>query len=795
MLHDLRDAVRMLIRTPWTSAAIVLSLGIGTGANAAVYSALDALVFRAPSGVADPARLVDVFTSQINGGTYGSSSYPDFLSIGAAPSLARAAAFEERDETELRLGARTVLARVTAVSEDFWGVLGATAYLGRWPDPRAAEPDGAVISFDLWSALGADRQVAGATATIAGQPWRIAGVAPPHFHGLHLDRVTDLWVPLDSRLRQEGRGDRRLAIVGRLRPGAGIEQLQASLTGISTELSRRLPETNAGTIRSEDEPRRFTAVPYSRVDPAVRQKARLLAFVLLGGACLLLLSACVNAGSLLVSRGISRRVELAVRMALGAHRARLVRALVAEGLILALSGAIAGVGAAAWTAGAIPALFAPEQARLLDTRVDPVVMLVAMLVGLAAGVVLGLVPALASTRSLEAEVVRGDPGGVGECRTGARLRMALVGAQLAFSMIFIIESILVGSVIDSALRIDSAPMGRPIVFAWVETYDPNYREAAFPRIRHLPSVEMAGWVGRPPLTRAARREFRIERGSATEAAQFDVNFASAGFFVATYIPVIDGRLFTADDDRTEARVALVNETLAQRYFADRAVGHVLTDATGNAVQIVGVVRTQTYRAFEGSPRPMVYYPMSRATSRGFYAVVRTRYAGVEPELLEALRASGETTALQVSTLDALLSRALAADRLIVTLLWACGLIALGLAGVGAYAVLGDAARRRGREIALRIALGAGPLQIVRVVFGGALAPVLAGLVAGALGAELLVRVARSQVYGLPSLNAALIVRVAAGLLLVVGAAVIPAARRALRVSPAIALREHPESSV
>jgi putative ABC transport system permease protein len=411
MLHDLRQALRNLSRTPWLAGVIVLSVAVGTGANAAVYSAMDALLFRAPAGVIEPAGLVDIYTSQTNGATYGASSYPDFVSFTADAPLEAAAALDERAEEMLRLGDATVNARVAAVSENFWDVLRAHPQLGRWP--RGDRPQDVVIGFDAWQALGAPADVLGRSLTIGGRGYTVVGIAPRRFRGLHLDRVFGAWTLLETDRRNSGRGVRRLKIVGRLAARASLEDLQRSLDQTSRILAESHPETNQGTIRSADEPRRFTALPYSRLGPDLRSQAELLAAVLLGATCLLLLSACVNAGSLLLSRGIARRTELTIKMALGAGRARLMRQLIIESVILALTGAAGGLLTAMWTAGSIPALFAPEHARLLDTRVEPLVMWLTITVGIAAGVLCGIAPAVHSTRSLSPNVLRGDPAGLG----------------------------------------------------------------------------------------------------------------------------------------------------------------------------------------------------------------------------------------------------------------------------------------------------------------------------------------------------------------------------------------------
>src|SRR5262245_37222051 len=512
----MRDTWRALPRSRGMTATIVLSLALGTGANAAVYSAIDALLFRPPPAVADPATLADLFTSQINGATYGFSSYADFQSMGAADGLDGAAAVEDRDERGFRLGDTSAAPRVAAVTENFWTLLRLTPYAGEW---RAG---GVVISFDLWQRLlNGDAGVVGRTVTVDGRAYVVAAVAPPGFRGLHLDRVFDVWVPLTADAGAGGRGDRHFRIIGRLAPGAELPRVQASLDGIAASLAREHPATNMGTLRTVDEPRRMTAAGYSRLDPSVRWRTTMLSAALVGATLLMLLSDCVNTGSLLLSRGLARRTELTIKTALGADRARLMRQILIESVALSGAGAALGVVAAGWTAGAIPALFAPDHARLLDTRVDPRVMAVTMGAGVLTGVLCGLVPAVVSTRALAAGALRGDASRIGERPGGARLRLALVGAQLALSTIFLIGGALLTSIVDTALGRDRSPAAGEVTVAAIESYDPDFRGKVEAELRRTPGVEVVGWVTTAPLGRTARRTYLVSRGAAVEPVDID----------------------------------------------------------------------------------------------------------------------------------------------------------------------------------------------------------------------------------------------------------------------------------
>src|SRR5262245_17680010 len=273
--RDVRDAWRSLIRHRGFSASIVLSIALGVGANAAVYGAIDALLFRPPAGVAEPGTLADLFTSQLNGGTYGPSSYDDYESIAAQGGFAGVTAIDDRAEQAVRLGDRASAPRIAAVTANYWSLLRLQPYAGQW------SAGGAVLSFDAWQLLGGDPAAIGRTVAIAGREYRLAAVAPRGFRGLHLDRVFDAWIPLGPEAGAGGRGDRHLRLVARL--GArDLGAVQSSLSSLAGDLARAHPDTNLGTLRTPDEPRRFTALPYSRLDPAVRWRTVMLAGALAG---------------------------------------------------------------------------------------------------------------------------------------------------------------------------------------------------------------------------------------------------------------------------------------------------------------------------------------------------------------------------------------------------------------------------------------------------------------------------------------------------------------------------------
>jgi hypothetical protein len=392
-------------------------------------------------------------------------------------------------------------------------------------------------------------------------------------------------------------------------------------------------------------------------------------------------------------------------------------------------------------------------------------------------------------------VLRGDAARIGERQGGARLRLFLVGAQLALSTIFLIAAALLSAVVDTSLGTQHSRAAGELTVATVElppggASGADYRETATRELRRMPAADAVGWVSSPPAARTARRTFRIARGDVAELVELDVNFASREYFRALYLSVIEGRPFAQNDAAERDDAVIVNDALAQRYFAGRAVGQRLTDARGKTSEIVGVVQTRSYHAFDGPPAPMVYYPISQSIGRAFAAVVRSKaYANADAPVAAALHRTAGGATVVVLSFDAYLARALAPDRLIARLAGACGVTALVLAVVGVYGVLGDLVRRRRREIGLRVALGASPRHVLQNVLGPGLLPTAVGIAAGIAGAVIASRVARSFVYELPTPDPGLTAATAAALLLVVAAAVVPQALRALRINPILVLRD------
>ena len=803
ILEDVRAAARSVLRARGLTFVLLLSLGLGTGANAAVYSVVNALLFRPPQGVTDAVRLISIHTTQFDGSPYGASSWNDFLSIRTeVPTLQAVAAYDDRTTGNVRLGECVRLVRSAAVTVDFFSTLGMGAAAGRLLDPSDWRPQSpaAVISASLWDECGRP-SLNEATVGIGAEAYRVVGVTPERFRGLQGDRLTDVWILLKDE-EAGGRGDRRLSLIARVRNGHTPDEVNQQLDRLSTTLAERFPVTNKGLQGDPERPRRMQAVAYSPLQPEARRRGEALAAIIGGAVVLLLVSACCNAGTLLLSRGFARRRELAVKMALGASRARLFRQVLYESLFIALAAAAAGLLLAWWTLQAIPSLFSPEHAALLDTRLPPVLILVALVIATVAGFAFGIPPAVHATSSGAATVLRGDAGAVAGDRGGRWLRASIVGAQLTVSTVLLLAAGLLVLGVRAALDAEPGFPAREVVVVTLENpgrfIDP-LRGIAFQRalvgsLKARDDVAAVGWAGVAPLIAPPEDTFRIAAGAAdvSDAVSLDVNVVSASYFAALGMQVIEGRGFSEHDRALTEPVVIVGELLARRFFGSSATQQHLIDASGERLRIVGVVREPRYRALQSAARPTVYYPVTqRYQAQGNLLIVsRGEVATVLEALPRIIRSiDREANVQRLTTMDRHLSEALAIDRLTTVLVAVCGALALFMAVVGVYGVMSDAVGRRTREIGLRVALGAARLQIARMVFAEAMLVSLIGIAAGFVVAIAGRQAVAAFAAAGPAWDAASVALPLGLLAIVVAVAAIGPLRRALSVSAAVALRE------
>ncbi len=814
---DLRLALRVLAKSPGFTAFATLSLALGIGAATALFTLLNAALLRPLPG-RDPAGLVTVYTSDSSGPLYGTSSYPDYLDFRARTEVFSGLAAHTLRPVLLTADGTSERAVAALVSGNLFDVLGQNAQLGRVL--RAdEEPPGQypliVLSDAFWRRRwGADPGVVGRAVALNGQPFTIVGVAAPGFTGLVRGVGVELFAPLAMSPTLGGgtldqRGSRDLMLLGRLAPGTGIDAARASLAIVGRQLHAAHPTS---WTNKRNEPRVVSVLPEhaSRLLPQLRLPVTAFLGVLFALVGLVLLLACSNVASLLLARASARRRELAVRVALGASRARLLRQLLAESLLLALLSGALGVALALVASKLFGALRLPLPVTpALGLAIDGRVLLFALGVTLATQLLFGLAPAWRAAQACPSDALKGAADAPSARRRPA-VRDILVTAQVAGSLVLLVVAGLLAHSLAKAHALDPGfdPRGTVVFSIDLDSrgYDAArgrvFQDALEAKLGALPGVEAVGLATRLPLTLGGgRRSLAVEGYQAAPDEDMEVDFSivSPGYFGATRTPFVAGRGFAAADAGGPGAV-VVNEAFARRFWPGRdARGRRLLVARQVAgeqreapLEVVGVVRDGKINSVGEQPTPCVFYPLSHLYDGQTSVIVR---AGGDPSaLVRALRrVVGEMDpslpVYDVRTLAAHLDTALLPMRAAAWLAALTGCVGLGLAALGLYGVLSYAVARRTREIGVRVALGARRADVVAHFLrqGLRLAGLGAGL--GLLCAWGLTRFLRFLLYAVDPLDPLTLAAVSGLLLVVAAAACLVPAARAARVEPVVALRD------
>jgi predicted permease len=807
LLQDVRYALRVLARAPAFTAIALVTLAIGVGANATVFSFISALLLRPAPGVADPRSLVSIYTSDFSSGPYGDSSYPDFLSLKAeAPAFESMAAAQDDAIGIVQAGNAVERVRMSRVTGAYFTVLGLHPVIGRLlaeADTHAGAPPVAVIGFNLWKRLFENVQILGTALKVNGIAYEVVGVAPESFEGLDLGRAFEIWTPLlppaDS---PEERGNRNFSIIGRLRRGIPLGEAQAQVSAIAARLARDFPKTNLGTLAAPREPRPMLALRHTRIGPEFRGMVAQISAILMAAVGLVLLIACANIASLLLSRAAARSREMAIRIALGAGRHRIMRQLLTESLLVGIVGGALGLLFSLWTADLLPSFFPAEQARMLDTSLDARVFLFVLSVSLISSVIFGLAPALQAARPISGATLRGGAERVSDGPTGTRLRRVLVASQVALAVVLLVSAALLVQSLVNAVHADLGFGTTNAVIASMEVpaseFPPErglgYYASVVERVKSLSGVEAAAVTRSLPLSRRSRRGFRVEgyEFRPGEDRELTINVVGSEYFETMRITLLAGRTFDSRDSANARPAAIVDDLLARKYFHGRAVGRQLIDSGGTSLEVIGVVGSVKNLTPQDPAVPTVYYPLAQNYEPRMTLVARTTgnpRAMIDPIRREMQSVNRSVPVFRTITLSSHLSEAVAGDRLTATLVGVCGGMALLLAAIGLYGVIAYAVARRLREFGVRLALGAQPHHIVRLVLGEGLGITVGGLVLGVVGAAAATPALRSFLYGVNAADPATYAAVTSVLAIVAVIAGLAPARRALRVEPNLVLRQ------
>lgn len=813
--RDLLYAFRTLRKTPGYVAVAVLTLAIGVGANTTVFALVNMLLFRPPA-VEKPSELLQVYeTSQ--GDSLGDFSkfspfcYPDYRDMRDRNQVFSSVALY--NAYEIRFGEEGPGEQLLGqyATGNYFATLGVQPRLGRLftaDDDRFGATPVAVLSERLWrNKFQSDPAIAGKVVTLNRTKYTVAGVAPEKFQGTMVGLVPDVWVPIhsvaetgNSRWLVESREGRSMWVIGRLKPGVTREQAFANLQAIAAQWRSEHPETNKG--------RDVSLTEVSMLPGGVRANVQAFAAVLLVLVSLLLLIACANMANLALARADARRREVGVRLALGAGRWTILRQLLVESLLVALAGGGAGLAAAAWLGGFLSGRleFAPIPIYV-DLSADYRVAAFAFGAAIMASLIFGLGPAWRASRLDLVPALKEGTAGAGLSRS--RTRRFLVTAQVAVSTVLLVCAGLCLRSLAQTNAIDPGfdpARGLTAAISMPEREFPaadreNFFRVGLERIRALPGVEAAGLTEVLPLQFEIRTSgIAIEGQSEVDddhLPEIDTSAIGPGYFAALGVPVLAGREFTDQDNAQAPRVAIVNQSFARKYFGNQSpVGKRLWGLSKRKryeMQIVGVVKDGKYRTLGEDPRPY-YWEAGQQSRGGFERVTLVVRTTGDPGALGAvlrreLEAVNRNVPVDIRTLAERMQTALLPAKALAAVLGTFGALGLVLAAVGIYGVITYLTGRRTHEIGVRIALGAKPADILRLVLGQGAWLAGLGLGVGVIGAALAARLISSMLYGVSPTDPLTFAAVAGVLAAVALAANWIPARRAAKVDPIRALRQ------
>ncbi|HKB71507.1 MAG TPA: ABC transporter permease [Thermoanaerobaculia bacterium] len=793
---DVRYALRSLRKSPGFAAVAIATLALGIGANTAIFSAVDAVVLR-PLPYREPDRLAMLWERRPDR-DHVFASYPDFRDWRERTrSFAGMAAYSDWTFNLTGAGAPEHV-ESAVVSASFFRVLGLAPEAGRDFLPEEdvkGRGDVAVLAHDFFvRRFGGDRAAVGRTITLDGKSFTIVGVAPAGIRLPSLSATTAIFVPMANGRGFENRGGHYLSVVARLKPGVRLAAARSDLASVARRLQRLYPATNAN--RSSD------AFP---LPVEIAGRARSALYVLFGAVFLLLMIASVNVANMLLSRATARRREIAVRAAIGAGRGRIVAQLLAESVVLASIGGALGVGLAVGGVALIRAFGPGDIPRLDQVRVDGVALAYASAISLATGLLFGVAPALHAVRGrLYESLKQGDPRAAAPESRAGRL---LVVAEFALSVMLLLGA---GLMLKSFWRLRAVDPG--FRSDGILTGELDFPESRYPRgrdiaafgdrllalVRALPGVRSAGAISNLPLRgdRQMNLSFVVEGRPVDRGNPLLAVYASTtpGFFSTVGLPLLRGRDFRESDTRESPKVAIVNRRLADNVFPgqDPVGRRISLEDPPDWFTIVGVVGDARTEALASAAPNQLYMPYSQNAQSGMAVALRTvgDPDAAAAELRRAVAAvDPEEAVYGVLTMDEIVGAATGQPRFRALLTGLFAGLALLLAAIGIYGVLSYSVARRVHEIGIRVALGAGRSDVLRLVVGRGMLLAAAGVGVGLAGGALAGRFLAGLLYGVAPADPVTFVAVPAVLMSVALGACLAPAVRALRVDPTVALRE------
>jgi macrolide transport system ATP-binding/permease protein len=802
---DLRYGLRMLFKNPGVTAAAVLSLALGIGANATIFTWVKSVILNPLPGVPEPERMF-VLAPSARDGRERSLSYPNYRDIRD-----RATTFDLVGQEDVLLsisdGTHAERAFGMLVTGNYFDVVGVRPALGRTFVPAEDKtPSGApviVLSHAFWQ-----RRFAGSSAVIGrsvkvnNHPYTVIGVMPEGFLGTALGLAADVWAPMMQQPelhsfgnRLEMRGHSWMQAMARIRANASVDQARAELETIRASLEKE-HQTNDGW-------RLALVSPAESPWGAPAELAPVL-FVLAGVVSVLLMIACANVANLMLSKAVNRRREIAVRLSLGATRWRIVRQLLAESLLLAAIGGAAGVAVAYWSAGLLMLFVPPIDVPIdLGLRMDTTVLLFTFVVSLITGVLFGLAPAMHASNPHVTPVLREESGRTSAGSARSRLRNSLVIAQVALCLVMLVGAGLFLQSLRRAQRLDPGFDPKNVVLTALDLFPAGYDrtrgviffDQALEKVRAIPGAQDASLAARIPLSFGGRSSTGVNIEGYQPRKDEEVNVAynevSPRYFETMRIPIVGGRSFAGRDTSVAPPVMIINETMARRYWGDADPVGRFVKIGDDRKQVIGVAKDGKYRSFMERPAPYMYFPLSQSYRSS--VVLHVRSAASPDIMLPAIRAAmreidPDLPLFMPMTMEKSLEQAVFAQRIGATLLSIFGVLALTLAAVGLYSVMSYAVSQRTHEMGIRLALGASPGELRQMIVRSGMRVAAIGLAIGAAVAAGVSQLLTSLLNGVSPTDPLTFGAVIALLGLVAFAAAFIPARRASSVDPIVALR-------
>jgi predicted permease len=805
IIQDIRFGLRMLVKSPTFTVVAVIALALGIGANSAIFSVVNTVLLR-PLPYQDPDRLVMVWEDNSRHGyprdTPAAANYIDWrdqnqVFEGMAATAEMSFNLTGAGEPERIDGKR--------VSANLFNLLGVEPYLGRAFSSEEDQPGGGrvvILSHGLWQRrFGSDMKIIGQSLNLNGESYTVVGVMPPHFQ--FPSREDELWVPIAFTSQEAAsRGRHYLQVIARMKPGVTLQQARAEMNTIAARLQQQYPDQNTDL---------GAAVVPLHEQVAGDIKPALL--VLLGAVGFVLLVACANVANLLLARAAGRQKEIAVRIALGASRLRLIRQFLTESVLLAAFGGVVGLLLSLWGVKLLKAFIPENISQAQAVTIDAKVLFFTLLVSLLTGLIFGLAPAMqASNFNLNETLKEGGRDSAAGSR-GNRIRGLLVIAEVAISLILLIGA---GLLINSFLRLRHVDPGfradklltMQIVLPKLKYPDQARRSAFYTellrRVEALPGVKAAAVANWIPLIRQGDSiGISIEGRPAPAPGQELIvvtRVVSPHYFNTMGIQLLQGRQLDERQDRVDSpAVAVISETMARRFWhGEDPLGKRITPGSPDSaspddwITIIGVAKDVRQFELDADPKPQMYLSYAQAD---FFApqhlVVRT---DVEPRSLAATvrgtvwEIDKDQPVSNISTMEDILSESIARQRFSMLLLGIFAAVALVLAAVGIYGVMSYTVTQRTREIGIRIALGAQKSDVLKLAVGHGLKLVLIGVVIGIVAAFILTRVMSSLLFGVSATDPTTFITISLVLISVAVLASYIPARRANKVDPMIALR-------